>query len=223
MEGDDDYDPDAFPDDDPDTDDEWDPASIIIDSIFINSHGFTRGALFLGGNVLIQINGTVFENMSAEYAPAIYATNFCFMDVNDCSFKNLHAEKTGGAVAFIDNIGATLRNCIFENTTSSKNGGAIFHDANSWGFAAPVSLKIFNSNFTNCSSGFGGAVAHIASTLRIVNSSFTDNYATFDGGAVYSSRAYDIYLYDSNFTNNKLNFSSGEGLSSGGALFASYA
>lgn len=224
------YDIDGFPEDDTndfDDRDDWVPDTFIKDSIFRNSRDFYRGGIFIEALInnvgYIDVKNTIFENMSAEYGPAVFTNEWVWMNFTDCSFRNLHANKTGGAVVFLSNPTVKFINCNFTNTTSKNNGGAIFYDANSWNPSSIVSLKIFNSRFFNCSSGFGGAIAHIGTTLRIVNSTLADNFATYDGGAVYSSGAFDVYSYNSNFTNNKLNFTPDTGLSFGGAMFVSYA
>ena len=218
-----------FPDELPDFptdegDEDADPSNMfIIDSIFRNSHNFTRGAIFVEDNVKLGINGTAFENMSAEYGSAIYADVSYSLFANNCSFKNLHANKTGGAIVLIGTMNVKFNECIFDNDTSSKNGGAIYYDANGWNFAPAYPFNICNSNFTNCSSDFGGAFVHLGGYMKIVNSSFSDNFATYDGGAVYSSQSYGDYIYNSNFSKNRLGNPLDSGLSSGGALFISYA
>lgn len=225
-DGDDDYDPDAFPDDTSDEGDDWTPESYIKDCIFKNSKDFYKGGIYAEGyfdnTVNIDMKNTQFENMSAEYGPAIYANNGVYMNFTNCSFNDLNANKTGGAIVFLSNSIVAIRNCTFSNTSSTNNGGAIFYDANSWDYAAPVDLKIYNSRFYNCSSDFGGAIVSLGGILRIVNTTVEDNFATYDGGAVYASDSYGVYVYDCNFTNNKLNFTASTGLSSGGAIFVSF-
>ena len=188
----------------------------ITNSTFINSNDFYRGAIFSEHDNNISIDGCLFENMSSQYAPAIYCNVMVNILINNTDFKNLHANGTGGAMAFLDNIYAIVDNCSFKNISSSKNGGAIFYDSNSWGHSSPVSLVVLNSSFLNCSSDYGGAIVVLGGGFKSKDSSFINNSARYGAGAVHVYTDYDILVYDTVFYNNRLNE---DNTSFGGALF----
>ncbi|ADC46578.1 adhesin-like protein with cysteine protease domain [Methanobrevibacter ruminantium M1] len=188
----------------------------ITNSTFINSNDFYRGAIFSEHDNNISIDGCLFENMSSQYAPAIYCNVMVNILINNTGFKNLHANGTGGAMAFLDNVYAIVDNCSFKNISSSKNGGAIFYDSNSWGHSSPVSLIVLNSSFLNCSSDYGGAIVVLGGGFKSKDSSFINNSARYGAGAVHVYTDYDILVYDTVFYNNRLNE---DNTSFGGALF----
>ena len=79
-------------------------------------------------NSLISIENTIFENITSQYATAIYMTNSSGK-IRKCEFVNLNALITRGAIgikALSNDL--TVENCNFINTKSQKNGGAIFAD-----------------------------------------------------------------------------------------------
>ena len=190
--------------------------------IFKNSSNYTLGAIFIGYETNTLINNTVFTDLSSEYCPAIYLDMYVFFNISNTKFINLSANKSGGAIAFISSVNGALVNCSFINTKANKNGGALYIDENSWNRGSPSTIDIYDSRFSNCSSDFGGAIAQAGGCLNIYNSNFTDNTATYSGGAVYTSSLYDMYIIDSIFSNNKLINADIEGLSFGGAVYADF-
>ena len=133
----------------------------------------------------MSVENCIFENITSNYAPAIYSASSSLI-VKNTIFRNLFANYTAGAILIQDGEGFKsenlIENCIFDNITSIKNGGALYFIS----FEESIS-KIINSNFTNCTSDFGGAILKLNGNLNISNSNFTDCYANYFGGAIYSS------------------------------------
>ena len=75
-----------------------------------------------------------------------------------------------------------IENCTFVNLTSHNNAGAIFAEAED----ENKSAAIRNSNFIDCSSGFGGAIVYLEGNLSITDSKFINNSAKYYGGAIYT-------------------------------------
>ncbi|WP_199714382.1 choice-of-anchor Q domain-containing protein [Micromonospora radicis] len=104
------------------------------------------------------------------------------LSVRNLTFVNGAAEQsdsrvtgTGGAVAGrfqsrVEVIGSTFR-----NNSAGIGGGAVAVHTDS-------SLSISRSTFTGNSSWYGGAVYSLLSPLSVINSTFTDNRTTTDGG-----------------------------------------
>ena len=62
-------------------------------------------------------------------------------------------------------------------------------------------MNIIESNFTDCSSRYGGAIAILGGTLNINQSNFINNSADFEGGAIYSTWT-GLNISNSSFINN---------------------
>jgi predicted outer membrane repeat protein len=106
-----------------------------------------------------------------------------------------------------------VKNCTFENLNAGDRGGAI------WVGGYGHKLYAYNCTFKNNSSGnYGGAIYADAARLIIDDSTFTGNYADWDGGAIYldgtaqSTNSVNSELHRCTFDGN------GAGLD-GGALF----
>lgn len=129
-------------------------------------------------------------------------------DILNSTFRRNNATYDGGAICRGTVISETgnLVDCIFEENTAS-NGGAIF-----WALAK--SSNITNCVFTHNSAKSGGAgyIAgnHVLGTT-LSDSTFTDNFADTDGGALYWGN-YNGSVLNSNFKNNSAN-------SKGGSIF----
>lgn len=129
-------------------------------------------------------------------------------DTNSTNITELYqAIITGGGITYYSNETAELyiRNCVFINNSANQN------DVNN---SRPVLLK---------TNGHGGAIIiRLAgshnSTIVIVNTSFDNNHAEIDGGAIYfsfSERATNnsVVLEGINFTSNVVEQASGGAVS----------
>ena len=172
--------------------------------------GLVKGSDF----TLMEISNTTFANTTSRYATAVfndYKTTFL-----NCNFINLFANATGGAVGIKQSEMVLLDNCQFVNVSSSKNGGALFIDINGVDISNG-SVRISNTLFKDCFSEFGAAVLQLGGYLEILNSTFVDNVAGYNGGAVYASNT-SLYVSDSLFENNTADFYDNE-FCSGGAIY----
>ena len=119
--------------------------------------------------------------------------------VDDCIFENNTASENGGAVHLeeyhnqCDNT--TFKNSKFINNTAAKNGGAI-----DWNEGA-TNGAIINSTFEKNNATNGGAVSWTGHNGKIIDSNFTDNYASENGGAVLWS-GINGEIDNSRFVNN---------------------
>ena len=167
------------------------------------------------GTSYIRILNSIFENTTSKYCTVIKGQGK--IEFENCKFMNLYAYLTAGAIALREFQTATIRNCTFSNVTSEKNGGAIYVDAYT-GDKTPILVEIFDSNFVDCHSQFGGAILQLEGYLNIDNCNFTNNAALFDGGAVYTSWTY-INITNSKFEDNEVLYNETRG-SFGGAIYS---
>lgn len=183
---------------------------------FTNKYSFNWASVYVTGeSSKAYIINSTFINLTAKYTPAI------FFDsgegtVRNCVFKNLSASLTGGAIG-VKNVdgNVSIINSSFINVTSYKNGGAIFVDLNQLEVQGNVLLK--NCLFDSCFSVIGGAYLQLGGTVTLDNTTFKNNCAGFQGGAVYTSFA-DLNIKDCSFKDNIILLDD-EYYSSGGALY----
>ncbi|MBQ2653641.1 MAG: hypothetical protein IJF83_08795 [Methanobrevibacter sp.] len=131
----------------------------------------------------IILDNLSFVNTIAKYCPAVYADESNSTIVNS-RFENLTANISAGAIAIKGKGNTYIKNCEFINTSSTKNAGAINADV----YGDVVSnVTISDTLFKDTSSSFGGAYIQLGGQLFLYNSTFTNNSAAFNGGAVYIS------------------------------------
>ena len=188
---------------------------IVGNSTFISS----SDKIIKGQIYLYQSDATIdkcnFLNTTSRYAAAIFAEKELELKITNSRFKNLHANKTAGAIAIKLIKSLNVENCEFDNATSANNGGAIFADANGNIVKNnPMTVWIDESRFTDCYSGFGGAILQLGGGLTVLNSNFTSNVAEYEGGALYTSYAI-VQITNSKFDSNTLL----DNISYGGAAY----
>ncbi|WP_407421352.1 C1 family peptidase [Methanobrevibacter sp.] len=169
-------------------------------------------------NSKLDVYNTTFANSTSKYATAIYNKNG-ETNIKKSKFVELFANITAGALAFKQSSNVTIEDCEFKDVISTKNGGAIFVDI--IGSFGPNEGKILinNSKFENCLSGFGGAYLQLGGELSIDNSNFTDNFAEFNGGAIYLSYV-NATIDNSIFAENNVVLTYDDYPTYGGAIFS---
>ena len=177
------------------------------------------GSIFTnqGGNELF-IENCIFDNISSAYTPAVFSQD-SYVIINNTKFYNLKANESAGAVAIRTPKQAIIENCLFVNTTSTKNAGALFVDVEGED-SEPIAVTICNLTFNNISSGFGGAFVQLTGNLTLKDSSFTDCFAFYAGGAAYLSNVI-AEITNCKFNSNKV-VSQPDYQTSGGALYFDY-
>ena len=185
-----------------------------------------NNSLFQGNNGLfsaikhnrgsLKIENSYFNNFTSAYGGIInYKGDL--LSIKNSKFLNSVATVTGGAIvakyfAKFDSESIPdallVENSIFSNVSSLHNGGAIYIDLDSGSGGIPQILNIVRSNFTDCTSGFGGAIADLGGTLNINSSKFINNFATHIGGAIYTSWA-KVNMFNSTLLNNSAKLNAG--------------
>ncbi|WP_407421054.1 C1 family peptidase [Methanobrevibacter sp.] len=170
----------------------------IVNCLFFNNTAQWGGCVY--ANNSLGINNSTFTNSKSKYAAAIYAEGSAI--VQNSIFTNLYANETAGAIGLKEVTYGEITNCTFINTTAIKNGGAVYVDVNDKVDKSNGTYFI-NSTFNNSYGDFGGAIAHLGDNLTILNCSFANNTARFNGGAVYTSLA-NVTLINSHFESNRI-------------------
>lgn len=163
------------------------------------------GAILANAGTSLSLDNVSIRNSLAPTSGGAIATFAgVTLDINRSRFTN-NLAANGGAIAtraIVTISGSTFTN----NNASGGQGGAI----QSYEQNLTVSGSTFGSNGAN----EGGAIYKSAGTLRITDSSFEQNSASFDGGAIHASSDVALVVLESNYLRrNRAN-------QLGGALFA---
>ena len=180
---------------------------IVVNSTFEGGIESKWSHIYFSGGALI-VDSSTFANSRSSYANAIYGENGR-VTVRNTKFRNLTVLNSAGAIGVKYAVNLTVEDCEFTNITSGKDGGVIFADINH-GY-----VTIANSKFHGCFAAFGGAVMQLRAELNIINSTFEDNIAMYDGGVLWTSYA-DVSIENSTFKRNNV---VKEDLEIGGVLY----
>jgi len=155
----------------------------------------TKGAAIHGGWVVVSASN--FDgNESAGDGGAIYASEQ--LNVSGSTFtENVASAGHGGAIYIEDAAKSRISNAEFEGNSADEYGGAVF--------ALRTDLDVTRSSFNNNASlsDDGGALGFTglgtSGTLNIRSTTFTNNIAAVDGGALYLYDAARVAISSSTF------------------------
>ena len=190
---------------------------VINGSSFQTSNTFEK-AMVYGSLSSLIIDDCSFINTTSKYAPAIYNDRKTY--ILNSNFTNLNAILSAGAIHIKELDELLISGCSFINTTSAKNAGAAFIDTKGFLYNETGSTIINNTEFINCSSEFGGALVILGGKNFITQTTFKDNSAKYDGGAVYLSFG-SHYIANTLIENNKLTCED-KNYTHGGGIYADY-
>ena len=201
--------------------------TVIDNSAFTNNVSASGGgAIYQGANSVANIGDSVFQSNQAtrgdggviysEYESTMTITNSVFIDnsardyggvafndgalnINNTTFISNTAD-SGGALYNSNTMNITSTE--FSNNTATSGAGAIYTTG---------AMNVTDTVFKNNSGATGGAIGNYGITgdtlyAVVQNSVFSDNSAEY-GGAIYNWD--DMYVIDSNFTNNSATESGG--------------
>ena len=177
--------------------------NIVNSTFYSNSDKIVKGHIYFDSNSQATVINSNFLNTTSKYASAIFFSNDGSLTIKNSKFKNLHADRTAGAIGARVISSLIISDCEFDDVSSENNGGSIFVDAFAGGSVFRNDVIINNTVFTNCHSNFGGAILQLDGNLAINNTNFTSNYAYCEGGAIYTSWA-EVEIYNSKFESNYL-------------------
>lgn len=142
----------------------------ITNTKFDTNHSYHRGgAVYSGNNGILTFIGT---NENAQF-------------VNNISYKDGAAIGSGSGTVNITGY-------TFNQNSAKNNGGAIWVDAN---VTSKITNAVFTGNTTTSvesgdgdDNNRGGAIFNNGATITVTNTSFTDNKAVKNGGAIYIAK-----------------------------------
>jgi predicted outer membrane repeat protein len=186
-------------------------------AIFIDGASFPNDPRFyvnwqngdpVGGNIIIR-NSWIEGNRAAGQGGGMFLFGYPQDKVtiegstiiNNEVIKDNKGDALGGGV-LAGPTELTIADTTFANNQSQQEGGGLW-------FTGESPVNITNSTFSgnkaqdNDNTGVGGAIAsrHWASTTDVVNTTFVDNYAGSQGGAIFQGNK-PISVENSIFDNN---------------------
>ena len=176
-------------------------ASIKIEGSYFECVNVLQKSMVRGYLSTMSINNSIFANSTSKSATAIYNDRKTY--ITNSQFINLNAKMSAGAIVIKELDEVLIENCSFINVTSAKNAGAVFIDTAGFLYNDTGTTVINNCKFLNCSSEFGGALIILGGKGYIIQSTFKDNSAIYDGGAIYLSFG-DYKIRNTLIENNKL-------------------
>lgn len=163
------------------------------------------GAIYNADDATLSIDGTRFEGNTAAIAGAVnnqYASSHITGITNAVFVNNTASLSAGGALrnqGTIDSIAGTT----FEGNTAG-NGGALWNGAG--GTIASITDTTFTGNKSTNAAVGGGAITNAGEITKINATTFTDNSAAGNGGAIYNvvsgGGQASIALSNTTFTDN---------------------
>lgn len=161
-----------------------------LDLKFKNNH-----ASEVGGSISnmceFKLNQGIFDNNCGKIGGAIYNKQESILNIVNVKFTNNVAQNSGGGLA---NLGSYyLESCKLIDNHSKDSGGGILDLSDENG-------EIVNVEFNgNTSGNYGGAIFHGSSSLKIVDSEFTNNSADQSGSI---NHKYEIEIENCTFKDN---------------------
>ena len=168
-----------------------------------NGFATEGGAIHNHSGTLTVTNSTFTGNDATdslwEGGGAIYNFTDGLATVSDSTFDNNSATNGGAIYNAFFRTTLIVTNSTFSNNVANDNGGAIHTGPYN------TTLIVSNSTFTNNSATDGGAISHDGdnntNVTTINNSTFSDNSASRDGGAIYKSYGM-VMVSNSTFSSN---------------------
>jgi hypothetical protein len=174
--------------------------SNMIDCKFIGNSSYRGGGMLNLGYTDMSLTGCVFvENSADGYGGGLYNVNPNTI-LTDCIFSNNSAGGSGDLFGSAGNGGgmynladsASLNRCMF-NGNSAVKGGGIYN-----GLYSTITLKncLFSGNSAEDQysgpliiyppvCGYGGGIYDDYGGTEVINCSFTENWASGEGGAIW--------------------------------------
>jgi len=183
------------------------------------------GAIYANASPLVVQNSTFLGNDTLEDGGAIYVRD-ANLTVDECIFKGNHADEFGGAVvvynsSFSPKTVTIQRSSFFDNTIHYFDGGGLAVEGR-------LTVTVENSAFFRNTTGFngvGGAISigtielgpYNPANVAIRNSTFSNNRASYYGGALYADDfdTKSVAVQNCTIVDN-------EAMSAGGGIYAPY-
>lgn len=170
---------------------------LIADSKFMSNEAYEYGAVF-ADSLTAEVRNTEFSKNAAEDYGALAVLGGDLL-IDKCNFTDNSAGYYGGGAILFREINATVSDCIFTKN-SAKEAGAI-----QWiGGKGRILNSKFIGNTAKSFTATGGAIDILnTEAFKVLNSTFTDNYATYEGAAICAGNCSGSEISDCIFNNNR--------------------
>lgn len=174
-----------------------------LDSVTIKDNSsFASGGAIYSSNGNLNIKNSLFDGNKSTNSTAgaivVYGTDGKTV-IDNTIFQNNTAPNTGAI--YITESDLTLTNSIFRNNSSSASTPGSNPGALRLGSGSATSL-VDNCIFDNNSAGNNAGAIYSYGNTTINNSSFTNNYANYRGGALIVANGSNTKVTGSYFENN---------------------
>jgi predicted outer membrane repeat protein len=176
----------------------WGSTLSITDSTFKSNNAYLTTVLLVSyhnstayDTSKLYVKDCRFEDNTVEKRGVIYLDELGEGEILDSTFINNHSPESTGTVVLDSSKSAVVKNCLFEGN-DGVNGAGIY-------------LDIFEGNSAN---------------VQIADCRFINNFASSNGGAVYSKNGI-LNINNCIFENNRCNKNGGAIYSTGGSLTVS--
>lgn len=181
------------------------------------------GAIFWDFESNAHINNSGFYGNSAAtsggalYMYAFLGDDLMYLTLDSCTFLQNSTQQNGGAIAYENGLSNARVWCEITNATFEGNTAVGNGGAIVWGSGGlDVACSTFNENQAGQN---GGAICDLGTDhIKIFNSTLVENRADNDGGALYIVS--DAYLDNSTLLNNTCD-ADASGSGDGGAIWES--
>lgn len=155
--------------------------------VFTNNYGRWGGAIGAEGSGTITITDSKFENNHARQGGAIDIEGYT-LNIENTEFIANEATVLGGAIHTSLGTVATISNSKFENNNGYQ-GGAIAAKGNSGSLTIDdsefIGNEVYGTEMPGSSTWSSGGAIWSDLAITVTDSNFTDNYAEYNGGAIY--------------------------------------
>ena len=177
------------------------------DSTFTDNGATGIGGCLHGLTDVVVGGSTFTDNAAVSSGGAIYSQGD--IDVTDSTFGGIsgpegNTASSGGAITSVGGGDLSIDGSTFRNNRSQSNvGGAVFANGET-----TITDSTFEGNLGTVDAfADGGAVALTDGSLTVSGSTFADNGATGDGGAIHLADAADLSsVTNSTFEDNASDF-----------------
>lgn len=193
--------------------------------LLIGDHGVFSNCVFRDGSA--QLGGAVVLHAFARFTDCLFESNEATLGaggaiwadsspaISDCTFRDNTAAGNGGAVFSVlvdyDDRGTLVEDSLFESNVAGGDGGAYCSTGKGdpYIFGGLEGCLLIGNRATN------GGAARFQLWSVTVRSTFLDNEALEDGGAIYCN---EVGLKDDNFSSSSI-FVANRAGHHGGALY----
>ncbi|WP_156469128.1 autotransporter domain-containing protein [Cephaloticoccus primus] len=178
----------------------------IIDSRFVENKATTGqgGAVGVGGDFTGNVRGSTFSgNEAGTDAGALGVAGNFTGDIDGSTFEKNKANGTGGAVAVNGNFDGNIKGSTFDGNEAVNGSGGAVRVTGTFG-TATNKVSIDDSTFSNNKAGTNAGAVFFNGAIfaDIKNSTFENNSAT-NGGAIQHQQNFNGAIQGSAFIGNK--------------------